>query len=218
MYKQSWHDLRCLQPASRVFGLDRGQPIDRYYIEDFLQENTTDIRGHVLEIGDNHYTHKFGRDRVEKSEVLHAVEGNPEATLIGNLETGQGIPKKSFNCVILTQTLPFLYNVRGAIESVYDALGPGGVVLATVPGICQISRYDMERWGDFWRFTNLSVQRLFGEKFGQERTKVRSYGNVLAAVSFLEGIAAEELERDELAYNDPDYQVLIVARAVKGDG
>ena len=35
-------------PYSCVFGLDRGTPIDRLYIEHFLQNNTSDIRGKVL--------------------------------------------------------------------------------------------------------------------------------------------------------------------------
>jgi hypothetical protein len=32
-----WSNLRQTTPISRVFGLDRGQAIDRYYIEAFLQ-------------------------------------------------------------------------------------------------------------------------------------------------------------------------------------
>lgn len=143
------------------------------------------------------------------------MAGNPNATLVGDLETGRGIPKDNFSCIILTQTLPFLYDFTGAVGTVYDALAADGVVLATVPGICQISRHDMDRWGDFWRFTSLSVRRLFSTKFAERDIEVRTYGNVLAAIGFLEGFASEELERDELEYNDPDYEVLITVCARK---
>ena len=44
---------------------------------------------------------------------------------------------------------------------------------------------------------------------------MRSFGNVLAAIAFLAGLAAEELRPEELDVNDPDYQAVIVVRAVK---
>src|SRR6266496_2805700 len=206
---------RNLDPASRTFGLDRGQPIDRYYIERFLQSNAEDIRGHVLEIGDDSYTRQFGVGQVTHSDVLHSVRGNPAATLFGNLETGEGIPIETFSCMIVTQTFPFIYEVRQAIRTCHSALQPGGVLLATFPGISQISRYDMDRWGDYWRFTSLSARRLFGEAFGVDNVKIETYGNVLAATSFLQGTAADELRREELDHHDPDYEVTITVRAVK---
>ena len=88
-------------------------------------------------------------------------------------------------------------------------------MLASVPGISQISRYDMDRWGDFWRFTTLSAGRLFGDVFGREQVEIVSCGSILTAIAHLHGIAAEELRPDELDHGDQDYQVLITIRAVK---
>ena len=56
-------DLARTTPISTNFGFDRGLPIDRYFIEKFLNGNNQDIRGRVLEIGDNDYTARFGRGR-----------------------------------------------------------------------------------------------------------------------------------------------------------
>lgn len=207
--------LRRRTPISRSFGFDRGQPIDRYYIEHFLQRSASDIRGRVLEIGDATYAHQFGGARVTQFDVLHAVAGNPNATLIGDLSTGEGIPKEIFDCIIITQTLHCIYDVHNAIIHLHRALKPNGVVLATTPGISQISRYDMDRWGDFWRFTDRSIQRLFMDVFGTGNVVVEIYGNVLASVAFLHGIASHELKVSELDYQDPDYQVTIGVRAVK---
>jgi SAM-dependent methyltransferase len=207
--------LRRSRPISSVFGIDRGQPIDRYYIEQFLQSCTGDIRGRVLEIGDAAYTRMYGGTRVTQFDVLHAVAGNPEATLVGNLATGEGIPVETFDCMILTQTLHCIYDIHNAIKQLHRSLKPNGVVLATMPGISQISRYDMDRWGDFWRFTDLSIQLLFTEVFGKDNVSVRTYGNVLASVAFLHGIASHELKKSELEFQDPDYQVTIGVRAVK---
>jgi len=209
--------LSRLKPISSLFGLDRGQPIDRYYIEVFLKKYSTDIRGRVIEIGDQVYTQQFGGNCVTHSDVLHAVTGNPKATLVGDLTTGRGIPSEVFDCMILTQTFQCVYDVLGAVNTCYRALKPGGIVLATFPGISQISRYDMERWGDYWRFTDASASRLFGDVFGKENVNVETFGNVLSASAFLHGLATEELKKKELDYQDPDYQTLITVRAVKSE-
>lgn len=208
---------RRLNPVSKVFGIDRGMPIDRYYIEDFLQYNHSDIKGRILEIGDASYTHKFGGNQITHSDVLNFSQKNPQTTLIGDLATGQGIPAVSFDCIILTQTLPFIFEAKTAVFNCLKALKPSGVLLATFPGISQISRYDMERWGDYWRFTDHSAQRLFGDIFGTQNVTIRTYGNVLTACAFLLGLAAHELKQSELQYCHPDYQVLIGARAVKNE-
>jgi len=205
--------LHRSQPISRIFGLDRGQPIDRHYIENFLGRYRGDIQGRVLEIAGREYMDKFGAGRVTQCDVLHTTSGNPEATLIGDLATGIGIPTSFFDCMILTQTLLYIYDVKDAIVHTHDALRPGGVALVTVPGVSQISRYDMDRWGDYWRFTDASALRLFGDIFGPENVEVSTYGNVLTACAFLYGLAAHELKREELNGHDPDYQVIIGIRA-----
>jgi len=207
---------RNVHPVSRLFGTDRGTPIDRYYIESFLRANQERIRGRVLEVGDPTYTRQFGGDRVTQSDVLHAVAGNRKATIVGNLETGEGIPRGTFDCVILTQVLPFLFDVRGAVATVHRALKPGGVALVTVPCISQISRYDMDRWGDFWRFTSLSARRLFEEVFSPSDVVVETFGNVLIATAFLHGMALHEVTRQELDYRDIDYEVIVTVRATNG--
>jgi SAM-dependent methyltransferase len=209
--------LRRVTPLSREFGYDRGQPVDRYYIERFLAARALDIRGHVLEIADDTYTRRFGGDRVTRSDVLH-VERRPEATVVADLICADDIPSETFDCVILTQTLQFIYDVRLALRTVHRILKRGGAVLVTVPGITSmhgISRYDMDRWVCFWSFTSLSVRRLFEEVFPPDGVSVDAHGNVLAAAAFLYGIAAEELRPRELDAQDPDYEVVLTVRAVK---
>lgn len=210
-------NLRRLLPISRGFGSGRGTPVDRYYIQRFLAQNRADIQGRTLEIADNRYTVQFGGEHVTHSDVLHVVSGNPRATLVGDLTTGAGIPSSAFDCIILTQTLPFIYELKEAVSQIRKALRLGGVALITVPGISQISRYDMDRWGDYWRFTDASARRLFGDVFGPENVTVVMYGNVLAACAFLQGIVVEELLTNELDYPDSDYQLSIGIRVVKSE-
>lgn len=209
----SFGSLRRLTPISRDFGYKRGLPVDRYYIENFLAHNKDDIKGRVLEIGDNFYTRKYG-GRVTKSDVLHVVEGNPEATIVADLTCADCIPSDSFDCFILTQTLHLIYDVRAALKTVYRILKPGGVVLSTSPGISQIAN---DQWGEYWywSFTTLSARRMFEEVFPTANVNVETYGNVLAATAFLQGLAMEELRREELDHRDRDYEVIIAVRAVK---
>ncbi len=213
LYQVQWGGLRRLVPFSRVFGLDRGLCVDRYYIENFLARYAEDIRGRVLEFSDNEYTLKFGGERITHSDILHLAPDNPKATIVADLTSAEKIPSSAFDCVICTQTLQFIYDVRAALQTLHRILKPNGVLLATFPGISQISRYDMDRWGDYWRFTTLSARRIFEEVFPV--TDIKAHGNVLAAIAFLHGVSSGELRREELDFHDPDYEVLITARAVK---
>ena len=180
-----------------------------------MKAHSGDIRGDILEIADNAYTLRFGGDKVRKSDILQPVEGDAKATVIADLGTGEGVPTGRYDCIICTQTLQFIYQTHKAIASLHKMLRSSGVLLMTVPGISQISREDMERTGDYWRFTTASINRLLTESFGDSVT-VQSVGNVYAATAFLQGVAVEELDLDSLAISDPQYQLLLVCRAVRG--
>jgi SAM-dependent methyltransferase len=206
--------LRRLTPISRHYGFDRGLPIGRYYGENFLTRHAVDIQGRVLEIGDAAYTHKFGGTQVTQSDVLHALEGNPEATFVGDLANAPHIPHNTFDCFILYQTLQYIYDLPAAIKTIHRILKPGGVVLVSVPGIIQLADVN---WNNCWcwSFTSFSAQKLFEEAFPKGNIQVETFGNALSAIAALEGMAAEELRKDELDNTDPQYQVTITVRAVK---
>lgn len=206
--------LRRITPISREFGYDRGLPIDRYYIHRFLETHQTEIQGRVLEIGESTYTRQFGGDRVTHSDVLHVIAGNPEATFVGDLTKADHIPSDVFDCIILTQTLHLIYDMKAAVATLYRTLKPGGVLLATVPGISQVVKCD---WGDdwCWSLTTQSARLLLEEYFPQSSVEVEAYGNVLTAAAFLYGAATEDLRPHELEHRDPEYQCLITLRAVK---
>jgi SAM-dependent methyltransferase len=208
-------NLRRVKPISSTFGLERGGAVDRYYIERFLSANATDVRGHVLEIGTDMYTRRYGGAAVTKIDVLHVAENREPVTIIGDLAQADHIPSGSFDCIILTQTLQYVFDLAPAVDTVLRILKPGGVVLVTLPGISRISPYDMERWGSFWSFTTASARRLFEHRFPSDCVEVEAYGNVLSAISFLHGISAGELRKRELEHHDPDYQVIITVRAAK---
>ncbi|MGQ5702085.1 class I SAM-dependent methyltransferase [Sandaracinobacteroides sp. A072] len=203
-------------PLYTDFGFARGWPVDRYYIEGFLKANSADIRGDVLEAAANpNYTKQFGGDRVTRGHIMYPVPGLPGGTMVGNLETGEGIPDEAFDCIILTQVLQFIYDMPAAVRHSYRALKPGGTMLATFAGISQVSREDMDSWGEYWRVTDAAARRLFGDVFGADNVTAEPHGNVLAACAFLNGLVITDMKPEDLAYHDPDYQVIVTVRAVK---
>ncbi|WP_353646422.1 glycosyltransferase [Mesorhizobium sp. WSM2239] len=201
-------------PISRSFGYDRGKPVDRHYVEQFLAKHSADIGGRVLEIGDNQYTMRFGGDRVEVSNVLNRYPGHPTTTFVGDLTDGAGLPSDAFDCFVLTQTLHLLFDLRSAVATLHRVLKPGGVLLVTVPWASPIDRGE---WGAdwFWSISPNGLQRLLQEAFGPDCQAVTAYGNVKVATAFLYGLAEHELRPSDFEVHDPHCPVIVAGRAVK---
>jgi glycosyltransferase involved in cell wall biosynthesis len=207
--------FRRTSPVSRRFGFDRGQPIDRHYIETFLAGHAGHVRGRVLEVGDDAYSRRFGGARVVAQDILHVVPGHPGVTIVADLSDAPQVPSSRFDCVILTQTMHYIFDLDAAVRTLHRILKPGGALLVTLPGISAICRDQEDRDSDCWRFTASSARRLFARHFGDANTSVNTYGNVLTAVAFLEGLAVQDLKPEELDHCDRDYPVTIAVAAFK---
>lgn len=243
--------LRRVAPISSEFGLDRGMPVDRYYIERFLARHAgpepvagRGIRGRVLEFGETLYVREPGaytarmagaslpplRAGVEHADVIDLSRANPQATVVADLTAGSdALEADTYDSVVCTQTLHLIYDVPAALRALERILRPGGTLLVTVPGISQICPPDLigspgvearayESVDDFWRFTTFGLERLLADVFGPENVSTEAYGNVLTASAFLFGLAAEDLEEEELEAVDPMYQVVVCGSAVKAAG
>ena len=207
-------DMRRLKPFADDYGFKRGGPVDRYYINKFLEKNTFDIRDHVLEIKDDGYTKRFGGDRVKHRDILDIDPNNRLATVIADLTKADNVPSNTYDCVILTQVLQFIYDLKAAIRTAHRILKPRGVLLITAPGITRIN-YKKSGRAWYWSFTEASMQKLLEEVFLRDHIKTEIHGNVLVAASFLYGVGVSELKNEEYDYADPDYQIIITAKAVK---
>lgn len=208
-----WGSLRRTEPVSASYGIDRGMPVDRFYIEGFLARNADDVRGSVLEVHDANYTRRFGADRITDSVVLDIDEANPEATLVADLTEPRSLPAGRFDCVILTQTLQFVADPEAALRNVWQSLAPGGTALITVP--C-LSRIDPDlRVDDRWRFTVRGLETMLASACPDAELAVTGRGNVLAGVAFLMGLSAQELSRGELDHDDEDFPLVSCARVRK---
>ena len=191
--------------------MGRGQAIDRYYIDQFLAKRIRNILpATCLKLAITHtYTQKFGHD------VSHSVVMNGNHAVVEDLTDISTLPKEKFGCIIATQTLNFIFDVSKAIDGIAYLLEDTGAALITVAGISQIWRFDMDRWGDYWRFTDKSLKKLFEDK-GFVIEYMETYGNCLVATSFIRGMSARELSRKQLDYKDRDYLLTICCVVKKG--
>lgn len=210
-------ELRRTEPVGRDFGTSRGQSIDRYYIERFLARHAGEVRGRVLEVGNDLYTRRYGGERVTHGDILHVDSSNRRATIVADLAAAPQIPDAAFDCIVLTQVLHLVYDARSAVHTLHRILKPGGVLLLTVPGITQVPHRTDWAYTWYWAFTELSVRRMLAEVFGEERLDLEVAGNVLAATAFLQGLASQDLVPDELEALDRDYPVIIAARAQRAE-
>lgn len=204
-------DLRRPTPIGPVWAIGRGTAVDRYYIEAFLDGHSSDVRGRVLEVGDDTYTRRYGGDRVTQRDVLHIDPDVPGATFVGDLADGSFLPSAAFDCIILTQTLHLILDFGAALDTLQRILRPGGVLLLTVPGLTPV---DPGRWATTWlyTFTEHALERLCSRHFDADEVEIRSYGNALSAVAFLHNLSREEFDQRELDAHVPSHSIVNVAR------
>jgi SAM-dependent methyltransferase len=208
-----WMNLRRTTPVSAYWGFDRGTPVDRAYIERFLEQHAADIRGAVLEVADTHYTTAYGGPRVTTADVLDINGSNQRATVVADLDELGSLPAERFDCVLVTQTLQYVRNPEAALANLWQALAPGGSALITVPCTSRIDPDAVET--DRWRFTPLGLETLFHRAGEWAELEVRGFGNVLSSAAFLMGFAAQDLRDRELDEQDAFFPLVVCARARK---
>jgi SAM-dependent methyltransferase len=200
--------FRRLTPISPVFAIDRGLPIERFYIEHFLQTHRSRIRGRALEFGDTFYLDKFGDDRVTQKDVFSYVAGDG-VTVVGDLAGDGPLPDGAFDCIVCTQTIQMVFDIQLAVRRLHAMLKPGGTLLLTTHGTSKVGRHlDRDSWAEYWHLTEQATRTLFERNF-DGTAPTEGYGNVLSAMCALHGLASEELTRDELLHRDRDFDVII---------
>lgn len=214
VHRPRWGNLRRMDPFSAEYGFDRGTPIDRVYIRRFLATHQHRVRGVVLEVKDATYTRHFGGDDVAESHVVDIDPRNPHATLVADLGSIGSLPARTFDCVILTQTLQLIPDAPQALRNAWDALAPGGALLVTVPTTTKVEG----AYPDLWRWTPAGFAELVARALPDATATINGHGNLVTTVAFLHGLAAQELDAAELIDDDPTFPMLVVAEILKGPG
>lgn len=190
--------------------MDRGTPIDRFYIEKFVKSKRKYISGNIYEIGDDFYSKKYAQPH-SKFTVLTYKENEPFAKHNINFNKKNSHLYNTADCLIVVQTLNFLYNTKNAISEIRNILKYDGCAIITVSSITPVSLYDYKRWGDFWRFTDMALRELLLEFFSIEEIEIRSFGNYDSTMFYLSGACAEEVNESILNHIDPEFGLGLVA-------
>jgi len=205
-----WGNLRRVAPFSLDFGFDRGTPIDRFYLHDFLDRHRDAITGDVLEIQSPGYTRQFGHD----VRTAHSVDINPGLgpTYTCDLALSDGIiPSNRYDCFLLPNTLCVLRDIDACLRQALRVVKPGGVLLATTAAFVPLT----PDYPDYWHLSAAGWQELVRVAWAGCEVQVESHGNCLVAVAAMLGLAVEELTPAELNVNHSRWPVLITLTCVK---
>lgn len=198
-----------LRPISDCYGYDRGTPVDRIYIEAFLDRHHADIHGHGAEIKTDGYLRRFGRDQLRLATVIDIDPHNRDAHLYADLSQPHSLPGETFDCIVFTQTLQLLADPARAVANCYQALRPGGALLLTVPCLSRISPSSHAQ--DRWRFTPAGLWEVLSAWDGP--VTVTGHGNLRVCLAALLGEAAQDLTPAELEHHDPNFPLVACAIA-----
>ncbi len=207
--KENYLNSKNLKPISTIYGFDRGMPVDRFYIEKFIETQKKSIRGRVVEIVDDKYIRMFGKDQVTKADVIDLFP-TKLANIHADLRNMPQVKSNTYDCVVITQTYNVMDDFESGIKEVSRILKPGGVVLVTVPVLSPGWNLKV----NFWRFGEKGLKSVFGKYF--KTVKVQGLGNQKACEYFWVGMATNDMTKMELEKQDDKYPLIYGVVGIKG--
>ena len=201
-----------LSPISDYCGFERGRPLDRYYIDKFIKENQSSIKGFILEFLEPEYASVYA-EPTSKIETMDIDITNKSATIIGDIRNAYNIQSSYFDCIIATQLLQFIDDLDASLSELIRILKPGGVMLISVPSVSRIDPIAGVD-GDYWRFTCSSLTYLL-TKHKDVTFTINSAGNLYAIGISLLGGTVEDANVAKLSYNDQNFPLVIFAKVSK---
>jgi SAM-dependent methyltransferase len=196
----NWGDLKKSVPVCQAFGMSRGTPIDRYYLNQFIEAIRGEIKGNILEIGGTPKDQDFYQIKSDDSYQILNLEAGPGIDIVGDVHNPSIIEPNSIDSIIIFNVLEHCYAPWIAVQNIYQWLKTGGKCFAMVPNAVRVHRTPVDYWrplpdGMKWLFKDFSEQQLY------------IYGNPITVTASHQGIATEELSPEELNTFHPDYPV-----------
>jgi len=194
----SFGDPQGIDP--RVF--PSGLPIALWYLRDFVIQNSSLLRGQVLELGaDALVQERTGISTIDYVESLKDID-----TLIAD-----GPDVARHDCIVITAGI--VENTPSAemlLSRLWDALLPKGILLIAAhatetPGNMQSLRL----------ITPAGLGDLLARTCANGDIYITSYGNLVTVIAAMTGIRTGHISMRQLGHFDPAFPVLSCARVTK---
>jgi hypothetical protein len=206
--KVDWGQLRRFHAICKGFGFSRGTPVDRYYLNRFVEEIRERVAGKTVELGGVSTNATWYRWSHVTSFTAVDVRPGPGVDLVGDIHDPGLLPPDSADAVIAFNVLEHCAQPWVVVDNMRSWLRTGGHAFCMVPGAQRIHQMP----SDFWRPMPGAVHWMF-RAFSDHQ--VRQYGNPTSVIASYMGIAAEELSAEELDATHPDYPAAICVTARK---
>lgn len=193
-------DLRRSRPVSADFGADRGTPIDRYYLSQFIRQIQDKVRGRVLEVGgvqSNRLSYRFAR--IESFTTLD-LEPKVGVDVVGDLNDPCLFEPRRFDTIINFNVLEHVRTPWRSVENMAHWLDEGGHIATMVPSVQRVHLMP----NDYWRMLPAALDAV--HSCFRER-ELFVYGNALASVGALMGLAVEDFAPRDLDVLEADFPV-----------
>ena len=192
-------------PHSRSFGFERGTPVGRYYVENFLRTNASHVHGRCLDFGDDRYRSFFP---LATSYEVVDVTPKDGVDYVCDIHDATSMPQAAFDTIICLQVFEHLAWPEKAAESIAQLLKPGGTLLLTAPFINPVHYVPT----DYRRFTPECLTMIL-EQARLVVDEVTFGGNSLVGTGSLLGMVTQDFSNRELDLKDPVYPYNILVRA-----
>jgi hypothetical protein len=180
-------------------------PIDRYYARHFVELHRDYITGDVLEVQHSFYTEQFGTN-ISRADSVD-IDPRFKPTFVCDLARADVIPSNAYDCFLMPFTFAHLRDLEGALRTALRVIRAGGAILAVAPALTPL----VIEYPDYWRFSRDGLRVLLERVWPGCEITVEAYGNCLAVVAEMLGLAAEELSPAELDVHDSRYPLLVTA-------
>ena len=203
-----WGDFKRFTPFCPDFGLTRGTPIDRVYLDKFIAKIASTVTGSALEIGglsDNKTL--YGFHACTEYHGLDLKEA-PGVSYVGDAHDTALFDAGSFESILLFNVLEHCYAPQKVIDNIFCWLKPGGKCFLMVPNAQRVHDYP----ADYWRPLPDGIKYLFRE---YKEMQLYVYGNPVTLMASMMGVAAEELASNEIDPHHPEYPVVTCVVATK---
>lgn len=203
-----WGDLKRIAPFCQTFGFLRGKPIDRYYLDKFINEIKQEICGDILEIGATENARESYDLNSDSSYRVMNVCVWKGVDIVGDAHDTNNVEAESFDTILLFNVLEHCYAPWLVLENIHKWLKPGGKCFVSVPSAVRIHHIPQDYWRPLpdafnWMLRNFSQWQVF------------TYGNAMTVVASYYGVSAEELTTEELDSYHSDYPVITCVSAKK---